>query len=210
MGTPKMPKPVRRIVGVLSNQVEGHTSATSLLAELFGPVTRVTERYPWDFSPKYTAELGPHIQRSFIVFAHLQSAENLARWKLATNAIEGQATDNLGNRTVNLDPGYVDGCNVVLASTKNYANRVYLRDGVYADLTLYFDGRSFRPFKHTLPDYRTRSAIRFFNSVRREYLTQLVAATETSTGATTVETRDEAVDRQHGFAFGRPMSRQTN
>ncbi len=147
-----------------------------MLAELFGPVTRVTERYPWDFSPMYTAELGSRIQRSFIVFTHLQSAENLARWKLATNAIEGEATDNLGNRSVNLDPGYVDGCNVVLASTKNYSNRVYLRDGIYADLTLYFDGRSFRPFKHTLPDYRTRSAIRFFNSIRQEYLAQLLTA----------------------------------
>ncbi|MFR5880709.1 MAG: DUF4416 family protein [Cloacibacillus evryensis] len=40
------------------------------------------------------------------------------------------------SRRVNLDPGTIDGARLLLASTKGQAHRVYLRDGIFCEVTL--------------------------------------------------------------------------
>jgi len=60
----------------------------------------------------------------------------LAAIKLQTQAIENKFRDALsGGRRVNLDPGYIDLLEVVLASTKNANPRMYLNSGIYAEPT---------------------------------------------------------------------------
>ena len=164
---------VKQFVVVLSSHDERHEAAPAELESLFGAIEHVTKPHQWNFSPKYTDELGPGIRRSFVVLKSLKSADALAEWKHATNALEARWARHSARRVVNLDPGYVDGSNVILASTKHYANRVYLRDGIYADLTLFYDGERYQPFPQTLPDYKTRSAVRFLMRLRMRYLDDL-------------------------------------
>ena len=69
-------------------------------------------------------------------------------------------------RTVNIDPGYVTLSKVVLATTKDYSHRVYLRDGIFAEVTLYYKDGAFRPHVFTYRDYVEPEAIRFLTAVR--------------------------------------------
>ena len=92
--------------------------------------------------------------------------------KLFTNNLEQEFTSQ-GKRQINLDPGYIDLSKLVLATTKNHQHRLYLGQGIFAEVTLRFVRKSFRPWEWTYPDYRTDHYIRFFNQVRQTYLEQL-------------------------------------
>jgi hypothetical protein len=62
---------------------------------------------------------------------------------------------------------------LVLATTKDYSHRIYLRDGIYAEVTLYFRKGRFHPFEWTYPDYCTREYIEVFYKIRQIYHSQL-------------------------------------
>jgi len=103
--------------------------------------------------------------------------ERLAEIKLATNAIEQcRAVD--GRRTVNLDPGYLLLERFVLASGKNYAHRIHVGRGIYADLTLVFQRGEFRALPWTYPDYADHPLRRFLSAVRQKYGLDLNAPPE--------------------------------
>ena len=175
MGAPTLLPPVKLFLSALSADEAILDSVGERLSQLLGPVDRVTAKHPWNFSPAYTRELGSSLQRRYVVLSGLYRPECLPDIKIRTNELEAKlALGALGERRINLDPGYVSGSQVILASTKRYANRVYLRDGIYADLTLYYDGREFQPLsRFTFPEYRTRAARRFFRSLRVRYLEEL-------------------------------------
>ena len=84
--------------------------------------------------------------------------------KLTTNRLEEQWATPEGNRRINIDPGYLCLQHVVLATTKGYTHRPYLRDGIYADLTLIYRDKSFQPLEWTYPDYRQAPRDRFLQS----------------------------------------------
>ncbi len=172
MGTPSEPPLVKAFFTLLSAKEDAHSAAIALILSVFGKAESITNPHPWDYSPAYTEELGSGIMRRFLVLSELADPTYLSDWKLLTVEMEKFCGQD-GKRVVNIDPGYITGSNLVLASTKSYANRIYLRDGVYADLTLFYDGRAFCAHKLTLPDYRTRAAIRFFGEQRKSYLRQL-------------------------------------
>ena len=44
-----------------------------------------------------------------------------------------------GRWSQNLDPGMLSLHNLVLASTKGFAHRIYMREGIYAELALLFE-----------------------------------------------------------------------
>jgi hypothetical protein len=76
-------------------------------------------------------------------------------------------------RRVNIDPGYISLAHLILATGKGYTHRPYLRDGIYADLTLIYIGKSFRSLPWTYPDYAEEGAIEMFNRIRAKYVAQL-------------------------------------
>jgi hypothetical protein len=61
----------------------------------------------------------------------------------------------------------------VLASGKNFTHRIYLRAGIYADLSLIYRRGRFRPLDWTYPDYAGEPIINFLQSVRDRYMFQL-------------------------------------
>jgi len=119
----------------------------------------------WMHSDYYKNELGWPIKRQFILFDHLINPEDITEIKLLTNDMEKELSKD-SKRRVNIDPGYLTLSKVVLATTKNYAHRIYLRCGIYAEITLIYQKGTFQPHLFTYPDYRDDRAIQFFKKGR--------------------------------------------
>jgi hypothetical protein len=142
------------------------------MKQQFGPVDWVSEVLPFNRTRYYEKEMGWPLYRRFISFVRLIMPESIADIKLITNELEKAHLDN-EKRTINIDPGYVSLERVVLATGKNYSHRVYLKKGIYADLTLIFHGGTFQPLSWTYPDYTEEKVIGYFNRLRRGYLQHL-------------------------------------
>jgi hypothetical protein len=117
--------------------------------------------------------MGYHLFRHFITFENLISMPLLPEIKRTTNGLEKKYATSAGNRRLNIDPGYLCFEHVILATTKGYTHRPYLREGIYADLTLVYRGRSFHALEWTYPDYRQPGIIGLFNQFRKRYAEDL-------------------------------------
>lgn len=146
-----------------------------VLADLrcyYGETDFVSPWMAFGFTDYYTPELGRDLKRRFVAFRRLIAPDALPSAKNQTNRIE-QRYAQQARRQVNIDPGYVSGEHMILATTKAYAHRPYLRDGIYADLTLIYRKGSYRPLEWTYPDYRQPELVEMFNGIRNTYLSQL-------------------------------------
>jgi hypothetical protein len=114
--------------------------------------------------------MGSPLFRQFYLYTPPFNRERLPDVKLLTNRLEQEAAGQLDlgvERPLNLDPGYLSPSKLVLASTKDHAHRVYLRDGIYAEVTLYYQKKSYRSWPWTFPDYASETYIRIFNEARK-------------------------------------------
>lgn len=131
----------------------------------WGQIQRESAHLPFDWTDYY-AGIAPSLTRCFFSFAGLRSVDALPRWK--REAIELEAASGAPRR-VNIDPGYVDGARLVLASTKDNAHRVYIEGGIFAEVTLCRRGGKWEPFFHTFPDFRSGIYDEFLDSVRMDW-----------------------------------------
>ena len=170
MGKPKEPEPAKLFMSLIAMERDVFDQGVKDLRSAFGETDTVSERFPFDFTDYYTAEMGTPLFRHFITFERLIPIPILPDIKQATNRLEEKYAALDGKRQINIDPGYVRLEHVILATTKGYSHRLYLRDGIYADLELVYRNKSFQPLAWTYPDYRQEGVIRLFNQFRREYL----------------------------------------
>jgi hypothetical protein len=179
MGHTKEPHPVKLLVGMLARRAEWLAAAEAKLAARFGPIDLASDLIPFDFTDYYAPEMGPNLLRKFLTHDRLLSPGDLASVKIATNALEEELARELAAdvpRPVNLDPGYLDGSKLILATTKDYAHRIYLRDGIYAEITLTWHKGAFTPTPWTYRDYQSAPYLAFFAKARARYLAQLKAS----------------------------------
>ncbi len=174
MGTPREPKAAKFFVAILTSPMEFMSEIESELATLFGHIDGRSDLVPWSASKYYAPEMGEHLERGFLSFATLRSPAELASAKQKTQEIEERfrRKDGAGRR-VNLDPGYLDAFKVVLASTKNAGQRIYLDHGIYAEVTLIYHSGGFHGMPYTYPDYLWPDTLAFLTSMRASYLTEL-------------------------------------
>ena len=178
MGTPTPPPPVKLTIGLLSADLALFTRATITLQESYGSIDVESTIFPWNTTNYYRKEMGENLLRKFIAFEQLISPEVLVPIKLETNTLENTisgATSTSTSRRINLDPGYLETTKLVLASTKNQAHRIYLAQGIYAEVTLLYHHGEFHPFLYTYTDYRWPETHEFLRRVRSRYLEQLRA-----------------------------------
>jgi hypothetical protein len=172
----KEPRPVKLIVGILASEERCLTAAREGLAAALGTIDLVSDIWTFDQTDYYAAQIGPRILRQFVSFEHLIDPGQLAAIKHRTNALEQQLAAALSTpfpRPVNLDPGTIEPSKLVLATTKNYAHRIYIGDRMYAEVTLVFDKGQWRPLPYTYPDYHRQEYFDFFSQVRLRLVQQL-------------------------------------
>jgi hypothetical protein len=123
---------------------------------------------PFEVTDYYQDEMGWGIQRIFLSFQRLIDPAGLADIKIDTNRIEDELAVD-GRRKVNLDPGYMDVCKVVLASAKYNGQKIYLEKGIYADPTLHYQKGHFEPYPWSFPDFKDGRYESVFLRIRELY-----------------------------------------
>lgn len=176
-GRRKPPPLGKFFIAVMLGDNRGHSEAEALVMDRFGTLDHRSAPYCFsEFSDYYDEEMGGQVWKYFVTFSRPRPVDFIAEAKLFTEDLERQFARDVGGglrRTVNLDPGYLTGWNLVLSTVKNHAQRLYLRDGVFAEVALICRKQGFEPLPWTYPDYCSRSVIDFFNGVRSDYLRQL-------------------------------------
>jgi hypothetical protein len=172
MSIPQEPKPAKLFLSVISSSAESINKTLSELEVLYGILDFVSPLLPFNHTDYYCAEMGKVLFRRFASFERLIRQEELASIKLQTNLLEVEKTTK-GNRLVNIDPGYLLAERLVLASGKNYGHRIYLSNGIYADLTLIYRDKDYQPLAWTYPDYGEEKVRSWLRAIREKYLIQL-------------------------------------
>lgn len=179
MGVARSPRPVNLLCGLISNDPDLMTRAVRLLAEHFGPTDEASELWPFDDTDYYALEMGEDLQRQFVSFEGVVDPAELPAIKLLTNQTERRLADDCGlppdRRPVNLDPGYLTLSKLVLATTKDFGHRVYLRDGIYAESTLHYEHGRWTPWPWTYPDYAGPKYHEFLSRIRERLRVKLNA-----------------------------------
>ena len=141
----------------------------------FGPMhpLGISPVYPFPETRTYAREMGSPLVRQFFVLSELQPQDCLATIKRETIAME-EAIRNMEqfavDRPVNIDPGLLNDCRVILASTKDYAHRIYRGRGIWEEITLIFRHGQFETLPWTYPDFRAPTYHAFFEQLRNELL----------------------------------------
>lgn len=176
MGIPKEPNPAKYFVALLSSQIDLLDAVETDLERLLGEIDDRSETVAWSASRFYEDEMGVGLLRRFLSFGPLLAPAVLADIKLGTQSIEEcyrSAPANGGGRRINCDPGYLEAGKVVLASTKNASQRIYLRGGIFAEATLLYYEGMFHGCAYTYPDYLWSGTLLFMTACRARYLEQL-------------------------------------
>jgi hypothetical protein len=166
-------KPVTPVVALLYGRESHYDVLRGKLSELFGPIELESPIYPFTFTNYYENAMGGHLWRRFLLFEWESNPETLADWKRSTNDLEEQLAHELQGevqRPVNIDPGYITSGKLVLASTKDFAHRIYLRDGIFAEVTLHFQDGEWRSHAFTFPDFKSALYHEFLKQAREVLL----------------------------------------
>ncbi len=172
MSQPETSDDVKLIMSLFSPEKELVISVMDQLPDIYGETDWISPEVFFDRTRYYEKEMGWPLYRRFLSFKNLIPPEMLVDIKLKTNGIE-KTYLNGPKRRINIDPGYISLERLVLATGKNYIHRIYLRKGIYADLTLVFKRGGFVPLDWTYPDYADQKMIDCFNTIRSQYLEQL-------------------------------------
>jgi hypothetical protein len=162
------------IVGVIASPGAFLEQAEAAVAAEFGPVNRRSPTIPFDYTDYYEPEMGKGLVRQWFATEGLVPADKLADLKLKAGQLENRFREQ-GKRRVNLDPGLLSLHNLTLATTKGFAHRVYLRDGIHAEVTLLYKSGAFHALEWTYPDYRSQTCFSFLADCRRDLIADLAA-----------------------------------
>lgn len=135
----------------------------------WGPALMVSPRFDFRETDYYQSSMGEQLQKTFFTFQQPVDPADLPRWKTQTNAWEleyAQAAGHPEPRPLNLDPGYLSLAKLVLASTKDHAHRIYLREGIFAEITLSYRRKGWQNLPWTYPDYQRTDFQQFFTQCR--------------------------------------------
>jgi hypothetical protein len=183
MGQPLPPFPALLVLTAFSRHRTALDWAKARAAAEWGPVPLQSTAFAFDETDYYRKSMGADLKKVFWVFERAFDPADLADVKRLTNAWEaeyaslarqGRAMASDGSaigepRPLNLDPGYLTAAKLVLASTKDHAHRIYVRDGIFAEVTLFYRHGRWEHHEFTFPDYRRADYHEFFCRAR-EYL----------------------------------------
>jgi Domain of unknown function (DUF4416) len=160
--------PAQLIVSLLASQLADTGEVVDALRARFGAIAAESAVLPFPYTRYYEAEMGEGLRRQFFAFDRLHDPAALSDVKQATNDLEARF-GTASRRSANIDPGLLFLDRFVLATTKERAHRIPLRNGIYAELTLIYENRTFRALPWTYPDYASDEVIAFLLDARTRY-----------------------------------------
>jgi len=137
---------VKLMAGFIFNDENAQRNLQRAISRKFGKVDFESDIMDFSQTDYYRGEMGPALKRKFISFLRLAPIDKTQKIKIYTNKLENKYRRG-ENRSVNIDPGYVTASKLVLFTTKNHQHRIYVGNGVYAEVTLRFQGGSFRAYE---------------------------------------------------------------
>ena len=166
--------PVKLICGLIAGSEPVFQKSKEELIAKYGPIDSASKRFDFTLTDYYEKQMGGPLWRRFVSFAALIDPEQLAAIKLDTNALEDRIRREMKGerRCVNLDPGYVSGSALIMATAKDFAHRIPLQNGIYAHLEVLFGKNRIRVLDWTYPDFRSPMYHDWLLEVRRLYLAQ--------------------------------------
>jgi len=188
MADARDPEPVIVVTAVISRYPLARDWAIDRLRGRFGALLCQSDPLPFTASGYYTAAMGPELEKVLVACRQPADPAGLADWKVETNRWEsefaaacraGTYRDSRGApitvpRPLNLDCGYVTQAKLVLATTKDRDHRIYLREGIFAEVTLSYTRKRWVDHRWTYPDYRDEAVLRFAERCRRHLREQLM------------------------------------
>jgi hypothetical protein len=179
MAEPRSPLPALLVIASFSRHTDVLDWAHQRLEKLIGPIALISPDFDFHQTKYYEPTMGPNLRKRFLVFNDLVPLDCLADVKLRTNALEADlaaAATFPEPRPLNLDPGLLQLGKFLLATTKDQAHRIYLRDGIFAEVTLRFEAGSFEPWPWTYRDYREPEIREFLKEARDFYRGRVATA----------------------------------
>ncbi|MEX0865943.1 MAG: DUF4416 family protein [Pirellulales bacterium] len=169
MGAILPPDPVLLLFAVFSRHDAAFAWAERRVVERFGPLAAKSAAFAFVETDYYDESMGTGLRKQFWAIQQPFDPGELAELKIETNAWEQEYAASGTHdepRPLNIDPGYLTLGKLVLASTKDHAHRIYLRQGVYAEITLYYQHKQWHATPWTFPDYQRADYQRFFSECR--------------------------------------------
>lgn len=179
MGSVRSPLPVLLFVAVSSGEEEAFNWFESRANEQWGDVLTISPMLPFNQTEYYSKSMGSPLLKRFYVFKNPMDPAGIAQIKLLSNQWESEYRAVTGlqvERPINIDPGYVTEAKLVLATTKDRDHRVYLDQGIYAEITLYYQNHQWQHSRWTYPDYRLEETFATLTTAR-DYLRSIIHPT---------------------------------
>jgi hypothetical protein len=185
MGLIKKPPPCVRFAAAFSHEDRILPLVWERLESSWGKIAALSPAFDFIESPYYhktmytpAANQTPAtLRKQLAVFADPYDPEKLPldkvdsnRWEEAWTAALVTCDNPFTKRLVNIDPGYLSMTKLVLASTKNREHRIYLRDGIYAEVTLAFRDQTWMRMPWTYADYQRSEVLEFLTLARRGFI----------------------------------------
>lgn len=166
MSKPHKPAKVLLFTAVLVSKEHDICSIIEMLSRKIGPMAFCSTKMNFVWSDYYEQEMGPGLKRVFVLYRKPVERTDIVKYKKLCDKLELKYLND-GKRTINIDPGIITMENVVLATNKAFFHRIYLKDGVYGEVTLFYKKGTYNPIEYwTFPEYRSTAVIDFFNCAR--------------------------------------------
>ena len=179
-------KPALLFMAAFSRHEPALAWARRRAEEAFGPIALASDVFAFDQTDYYTAEMGSELLKTFFAFERPFDPAELPGVKHRTNRWEDayrQECPSRETRPLNLDPGYLTEAKLVLATTKDRDHRIYLADGIFAEVTLYYRAKKWQAREWTYADYRQDAYHAFLNECRQDLRTRQRKGKERSEGS---------------------------
>lgn len=172
--------PARLFFGVITGFEDLFHLTRDCILSHFGELVPEEESplFPFPQTRTYSRTMGDGpLLRKFFFLRALWPQDGLARVKIRAVEMEEEIQASRSfpvPRAVNIDPGLLNDCRIILASTKDHGHRIYRGDGIWEEVTLiYRRSGGYQPLPWTYPDFRNPRYAAYFTPIRTRYLDSL-------------------------------------
>lgn len=153
-------------------------AARDLVEQEYGPLDPlgISEVFDFPDAESYRSSMGTGLKRQFFICEERRRQDCLADIKRGAIELEKRITVERPaavERPVNIDPGIINDCRIILASTKDYSHRIYRGDGIWEEITLMYTDGAYRSLPWTYRDFKNPGYHKFFEVFRNRVIAEL-------------------------------------